>query len=43
MDGIQVLCGTYRKALHGALFFQENKKEAVASFFHFVYLHFREM
>lgn len=38
-----IFCGAYRKVLLGTSFFLENKKEAVASFLHFVYLHSREM
>ena len=43
MAGIGDFCGAYRKVLLGTSFFLENKKEAVASFLHFVYLHSREM
>lgn len=43
MAGIGDFCGVYRKALLATSFFLENKKEAVASFLHFVYLHSREM
>ena len=43
MAGIGDFCGAYRKVLLGTSFFLENKKEAVAYFLHFVYLHSREM
>ena len=43
MAGIGDFCGVYRKVLLATSFFLENKKEAVASFLHFVYLHSREM
>ena len=41
--GMAGIGGGYRKALLATSFFLENKKEAVASFLHFVYLHSREM